>query len=184
MFPRDHKSIKNLRQLCFLSQGKSWRRDREKFVFKTNRWVAVNLISFLVSLSLFLNNNSLFSMGKFFVFVCSLTFKNYFPLVVVHTRCEGNKKPILWESFYNPMISLKSGRVLSHLIEILCEKLFQVPLHPRPTFPKIPKFAFGAGWEGRGRMVLRPLAVPRGLIPFPCSFLSDRFITQTYSALF
>lgn len=28
-------------------------------------------------------------------------------------------------------------------------------------------------------MVLRPLAVPKGLIPFPCSSRSDRFITQT-----
>lgn len=107
----------------------------------------------------------------------------FFLLVVIHTRCDGNKKPILWESFYNPMVSLKSGRVLSHLIEILCEKLFKVPLHPRPISPQIPRFAFGAGRDG-GRLVLRPLAVPKGLIPFPCSSLSDRFITQTCPALF
>lgn len=125
------------------------RRDREKFVLKANRWVAVNFISFLVSFFFFfLNNNSLFSVGKIFVFVRSLTFFFFPPLVVIHTRCEENKKPILWESFYNPVISLKSGRVLSHLIEILCEKLFQVPLHPRPTSLQIPKFAFGAGREG------------------------------------
>lgn len=119
------------------------RRDREKFVFRPNRWVAVNFISFLVSL-FFFNNNSLFAIGKMFIFICSLTFF-FFLLVVIHTRCDGNKKPILWESFYNPMVSLKSGRVLSHLIEILCEKLFKVPLHPRPISPQIPKFAFGAG---------------------------------------
>lgn len=128
------------------------RRDHEKFVFKPNRWVAVNFISFLVSLYFFfffLNNNSLFAVGKIFIFVCSLTF--FFFLVVIHKICDGNKKPILWESFYNPMVSLKSGCVLSQLIEILCEKLFKVPLHPRPISPQIPKFAFGAGREwGKG----------------------------------
>lgn len=86
------------------------RRDHEKFVFKLNRWVAVNFISFLVSLLFFFfYTNSLFAFGKIFTFVSSLTF---FFLVVIHTRCDGNKKPISWESFYNPMVSLKIGLCL------------------------------------------------------------------------
>lgn len=90
----------------------------------------------------------------------------FFFLVVIHTRCDGNKKPILRESFYNPMVSLKSGCVLSHLIEILCEKLFKVPLHPRPISPQIPRFAFGAGRE-RGKDGFKTLSCAQRVYSLP-----------------
>lgn len=116
----------------------------------------------------------LFSVGKVFVCVLSSTYFIiiiFFFLVVIHTRCEGNKKPILWETFSNPAISLKSGRVLSHLIEILCEKLFQVPLHPGPrtNLPPNPPISIW-GWVG-GEWFLRPLALPQGLFPSPAHLL-------------